>query len=219
MSRHAPFAVLLVIAVAPMAQAGSTEQREYSVLLNGKDAGHSTLIIVQEDDGRVHIRGTVTVKAQQLLVIPYSFTMETDEWWQAGKLVKLTALTVENGKKTEVNAQSQGDKLVVGVNSQYRAVSGDVWPTSFWKLADRRFQNNVVPILESDTGKDMAGRLEYVGTEKMNIGGRPEDCFRFRVTGIPSPTDLWFDQYHRLVRQEFTENGQRTIVHLVSRKN
>ena len=33
---------------------------------------------------------------------------------------------------------------------------------------------------------------------------------------VPSPVDVWFDQYHRLVRQEFTETGHRTIVQLVA---
>ena len=38
----------------------------------------------------------------------------------------------------------------------------------------------------------------------------------FRVTGGPTPIDLWFDRYYRLVRQEFTEAGHKMIVQLVN---
>ena len=109
--------------------------------------------------------------------------------------------------------------MLVSVNGQARAVSWEVWTSSFWKLADRRFHNKEVPVLEPDTGKDMVAKLDYVGVEKQKVGAQVEDCYRFRVTGIPSPTDLWFDRHHRLVRQVFTESNQKTIVQLMSRKN
>lgn len=198
--------------------AGSVEQREYSVLINGKDAGHSQIVIVQENDGRIYMKGSVTVKFQQVL-IPFSFSLSTQEWWQGDRLVQMTSTCLENGKKTDVAAKAEADKVLVTTNGQVRPVPWEIWANSYWKLPDRRFHNNSVPILEADTGKDLVGKLQFVGTEKVTVGSKVEECFHFRVTGPASPTDLWYDQYHRLVRQEFTENGHRTIVHLVSRKN
>lgn len=195
-----------------------TETREYAVLVNGKEAGQSTITIVESDDGKTYMKGTVSVKVAGI-VFPYAFTSETQEWWLKDRLTNLVAVSTENGKKTEVTAKAEVDRVLVSVNGQARAVSWEVWTSSFWKLADRRFHNKDVPILEPDTGKDMPAKLEYVGVEKQKIGGQLEDCYHFRVTGIPSPTDLWFDRHHRLVRQEFTEKNQKTIVQLMSRKS
>ena len=164
------------------------------------------------------MKGTVSVKVSGL-VFPYTFASETQEWWLKDRLTNLVAVTTENGKKTEVSAKAEVDRVLVSVNGQARAVSWEVWTSSFWKLADRRFHNKEVPVLEPDTGKDMVAKLEYVGAEKQKIGGQLEDCYHFRVTGIASPTDLWFDRHHRLVRQEFTEKNQKTIVQLMSRKS
>ena len=216
---------ILAFAFAAMAHSlmsnslrASTETREYTVLVNGKECGHSTIVIVDSDDGKTYMKGTVTVKVPGV-VFPYSFTSETQEWWLKDRLTNLSAVSTENGKKTEVSAKAEVDRVLVAVNGQTRAVTWEIWTASFWKLADRRFHNKEVAILEPDTGKDMVGKLEYVGSEKKKVGTQVEDCYHFRLTGIPSPTDLWFDRHHRLVRQEFTESNQRTIVQLMSRKN
>ena len=87
------------------------------------------------------------------IVFPYAFASETQEWWLKDRLTNLVAVTTENGKKTEVTAKAEVDRVLVSVNGQARAVSWEVWTSSFWKLADRRFHNKDVPLLEPDTGK------------------------------------------------------------------
>lgn len=211
------FAIVGWILVGTAAvRAGSSEQREYSVLVNGKDAGTSTLTILVEDDGREYVKGAVAVKFQALLV-PVTFVSEVQEWRRDGRITHLKALTNDNGKKTEVSVKAEVDKLLVAVNGQVRPVTWEAWTNTYWKLADRRFHNAAVPILEADTGKSLVGRLEFVGAEKLTVLGRPEETFRFRVVGIPVPVELWYDRHHLLVRQEFVESGVRTIVHLVRR--
>jgi hypothetical protein len=109
-----------------------------------------------------------------------------------------------------------GQELRVRVNGKNAsAMRPDVWTSSYWKLADKKFHNNQVPILDADSGTVNNGQLQYVGTETLKVGAKAEECFRFRVTGIPVPIDLWFDRFHRLVRQEFTESGHKTIVQLL----
>jgi hypothetical protein len=216
---HLLFAIAALFAgpLVEQTRAG-TETREYVVLVNGKEAGQSTIVIVDADDGKTYMKGTVSVKIPGI-VFPYSFASETQEWWLRDRLTNLVAVTTENGKKTEVAAKAEVDRVLVSVKGQSRAVSWEVWTSSFWRLADRRFHNKDVPVLEPDTGKDMLARLEYIGSERLKVGAQIEECFRFRVTGIPSTTDVWFDKHHRMVRQEFTESNQRMIVQLMSRRN
>ena len=103
-----------------------------------------------------------------------------------------------------------------GVNGLDRYIKPETWPNSYWKLADARFYNKQIPILECDTGKEFTCQLKYVDSQNLKVGKDVQECYHFRVSAAPGPVDLWFDRYHRLVKQEFTESGHKTIVQLVT---
>jgi len=214
--RFSIFAILIASLIVQPLRAG-TETRDYAILVGGKEAGHCTIVITDSDDGKSFMKAVINVKVPGIF-FPYAYSAEIQEWWLKDRLTNVIALSTENGKKTAVSAKAEADRIVVSVNGQSRAVTWEVWTAGFWKLADRRFHNKDVPILEPDTGKDMVGKLEFVAKEKQKVGAQMEDCYHFRVTGIPSPTDLWFDVHHRLVRQEFTESNLKTIIQLMHRK-
>jgi Family of unknown function (DUF6134) len=207
--------VLVAWSVYPV-WADNTEQRDYEIRVDGKPAGKSRLTIADKDDGttRVNASGKVEVKLLGLTV--YSYTVTSSETWKAGQIVELKCSAVEDGKKTDVDAWQAGQELRIRVNGKNsNAVRADVWPSSYWKLADKKYHNNGIAILDADTGREQDGQLRYIGTEAITIGARARDCYHFSVTGIPIPIDLWFDKHHRLVRQEFTESGHKTLVQLL----
>ena len=197
--------------------AGDTEQRDFAILVDGKEAGQSRITITVGSDGTTVVAGHAQVKISQLL-IHFTFNVESTEWWKNGKLIGLKASTVENGKRTEVTAASDGAQLKVTLNGQERLGSVEAWTSTFWKLADARYHNKSVPILEPDTAKEFTGQLQYIGTEQLTLLNQPQSCYHFRVTGGSYPVDVWFDRYHRLVRQEFTDSGHKTIVQLIAVK-
>ncbi len=197
----------------PAARAEDREERYFSIFVDGKEAGQSRLQLVQQKDGSAYMSATAKVEIKGFF--SYSWNIDAEEWWKDGKLVALKARSVEKGKQTDVAIGNDGKQLVLNVNGQLRNLGPEVWTTSYWKLADARFHNNKVPVVETDTGKDFVGQLRFIDNEQLTIGGKLQKCFHFRVEG-PVPTDLWFDEYHRLVRQEFTEAGHRTIVQLNS---
>jgi hypothetical protein len=194
------------------AAAADVEHRDYVIFVDGKEVGQSHFTINQQDDGGTYVRASAKVEIRGLF--KYVYAVESQEWWKAGKLVGLKVQSNENGKKTDVLVAVGGDQLKLNVNGQERALRPDVWTTSYWKLADAKYHNKQVPVLDGDTGKEYAGQLQFVATEQLKVAGQPQETFHFRVTGIPNTTDLWFDRYHRLVRQEFTDLGHRTIVQL-----
>ena len=199
--------------LAGPARATDTEHREFSIFIDGKDAGMSRMTLIQEDDGTTYVSASGTVELQRLFA-RFKYTVDSQEWWKGGRLVGLKTTSTENGKRTDVTAAVSGEQLRVSVNGQESGVRPDVWTTSYWKLADTRFHNKPVPVLDVDTGKEYAAQLQFVATEQLKVGGQTQDCYRFRVTGAANTSDLWFDRYHRLVRQEFTESGHRVIMQL-----
>ena len=132
-----------------------------------------------------------------------------------GKTRKEAKGKTEDGKTTAVAATADGKQLHLQINGKAAGtISPEVWASSYWKLADKKFHNNAVSILDSDSGKEMTGRLEFKGVEPLKVGSKVEDCYFFKVTGIPIEIKLWFDKHHRLVRQEFREKGCDTIIQL-----
>lgn len=196
--------------------ADDTEHREFSVFIDGKEAGASRVTLVQKNDGMTYMSAILDVKFRHLLIAEYAIKIETQEWWKEGRLIGMKTKTVDNGKKTEVAVAPDGDQLRLTINGMNRVIRPDIWTNSFWKLADARFHNKQVPILEVDSGKDFVSDLKYIETQQLKVGNQLQDCYRFRITSSIGPIDLWFDRYHRLVRQEFMESGHKTVVQLVN---
>ena len=61
---------------------------------------------------------------------------------------------------------------------------------------------------------DMTGKLTYVATEKHRVAGQEVTLNHYRITGSLN-VDLWYDGNERLVRQEWMEQGHKTIMVLV----
>ena len=208
-------AFVALLAPAAQLRADDEESREFTVFVDGKDAGNSRMKLIQKADGTSYMSSTVDVKFRHLLVLDYTLKIDTQEWWKEGKLIGMKTTCAENGKKTEVTVAVDGKQLRLRVNGQERQIKPDVWTTSFWKLADARFHNKQIGILEVDTGKEFNCELKYMGADKLKVAGDFQECYHFRVSAAPGPVDLWYDRYHRMVRQEFTESGHKTIVQLI----
>jgi hypothetical protein len=216
MAGRRALAVLVCLAcLAGPVRASHTEQRHFSILVDGKEVGQSQMTIVEQDDGSVYLSASAKVQVQQF-VVNYSFIIEAQEWWQKGKLIGVKSMCNDNGKRCELAVGQRDNQLRARANGADRVCNPDVWTTSYWKLADARFHNKQVPILALDNGQELAGQLQYVGTKQLPVGNQLVACYHFRVTGAGAPVDLWYD--HRLVRREFTESGHKTIMQLVSKK-
>jgi Family of unknown function (DUF6134) len=217
MARCRRLSILTLVCLISPAWATHTETRQYSILVDGKEAGQSQITIIEQDDGRAYMTASAKVQLKGL-VVNYDFTIEGQEWWKDGKLVGMKALCNDNGKRCDLLVTQQAGQLTARVNGIDRGVHPDVWTTSYWKLADARFHNKPVPLLAANTGQERAGQLQYVGSKQLPVGNQLVACYHFRVTGGEQPVDLWFDQHHRLVRQEFTRSGHKTIIQLVGKR-
>lgn len=207
--------VLLVASFPGSLFADFAQNRDFLISVNGKEAGFSRMSIAQKGDGAF----TVSVQASVELKIffTYRFMLDSTEYWKDGRLVQMKTSVNDNGKQEQVTAAAQNDQIVVrksdGVD---RSAQPDAWVTSFWRLADAKYHNKNVPILESYTAETYTGLLQYVGTEPLRVGDQNVNCYHFRVTGGAYPVDLWYDQYYLLVREEFTKSGQRMAIQLLN---
>src|SRR5437016_4049983 len=129
------FACLLCLAACgPVARA---ETRQFHVTVDGKDAGSYTLT-VQHDQGTSTVTGQANIKVR-VLVVSYTYAYNGREVWKDGRLQSLDSQTNDDGKRFTVAARAEGTGLRVTANGQPRATRGDVWTTSYWRLAPAQF--------------------------------------------------------------------------------
>ena len=200
---------LLAAGAGQRAAADETEVRQFTVQVDGKNAGQYLMTISRRGGGVESMSGQASVKVR-VLFKTYTYNYNGTEHWKNGRLQQLESNTDDDGKRFAVRAVAEGNSLRVTVNGQAHTARPDVWPTTHWKLPPSEHHNKAVPLLDADTGKAMDGHLQYNGVQQLTVGGRPQSCYHFRVTGGPFPVDLWYDGAHRLVREEFTVDGHRT---------
>ena len=70
-----------------------------------------------------------------------------------------------------------------------------------------------VESLDVDTGREFNGTLQYVGPGQLQVSGQALNVAHWRVIG-DRPVELFYDASERLVREEFVEDGHRTVLEL-----
>lgn len=210
-------ALLAVLTAAPLAMAADTEVRDFSVTVDGKRGGQHTMTITRQDDGSVSMTSTADVRLSFLAglrVYRYSYR-GTENWAKDGRLLRLESTSDDDGKRFSVLATAEGTNLRVRVNGQDRMNRPDVWLTTYWRLPGPGQRNQAIALLDADTGKDIVARLQYVGPAQVNVAGQVQNMAHWRLTGGVQ-VELWYDGSERLVRQEFVEDGHRTVLELIN---
>src|SRR5207253_660929 len=158
--------------------------------------------------------GQVDVHVRFALVVNYKYTYRGTETWKDDRLFRLDSTCDDDGQRYTVHAEADGNRLRVTVNGAERAVRPDVWTTSCWRLPPAQYRNAALVLLDADTGREIAGRLQYVGTSKVDVAGQTQECVHYRVTG-GTKLELWYDAQERLVRQESQEQGHATVLQII----
>jgi hypothetical protein len=207
--------VLLTVAVvglAPLARAAEVEERKFVTFLDGQRVGDYHVKITQEDDGSI----SQSSQGQMQLTLPNGaahYRYRGHETWKDGQLQRLDSTSTDDTKQTKVSAtaESQGLRVVVGASE--RMLVGPVWSTTYWQLPPADVRTQKLTLLDADTGRDVHGKLEPLGTGQVVIAGQPVSCMRYRVTGS-TQVDLWYDAQQRLVRQEWSQDNHRVVLEL-----
>jgi hypothetical protein len=195
------------------ARAGDGETRHFTILVDGKKSGDYRMIITGGTDGSVTLSAQSEVRVTLLGIPVYTFSYTGKEVWKAGRLQHFESRGKEKGKDFSVRVDVDGTALRVVANGQEHRVRADAWLTSCWHLPEARYRNNDVVLLGCDNGSDHLSRLDHVGTEQIKIAGAVQTCTHYRVTK-DVPHDLWYDSQERLVRDEWTSSGHKTVLEL-----
>jgi hypothetical protein len=194
-------------------RAADIETRQFVVMVDGKKAGDYQLAITRQPDGTISTSARSEVKVTVLAIPVYTYSYQGAEVWKNGKLQHFQSSGKEKGKEFAVRADLDGTNLNVQANGEQRRVSPDVWMTSCWQLPAAEYRNSNVMLLGCDTGKEIASRLQYVGSEQLTLAGQATTCSHYKVMKDVAH-DLWYDGQERLVRDEWVSSGHKTVIAL-----
>jgi hypothetical protein len=199
----------LIPVTGPRAAEPGTEQRDFTIYVDGDQAGAYSMSIIQRDDGSQIMSASANVRVKYLGGLKvYRYSYRGTETWKAGRLVHFTSTSNDDGKQFTVSAAPEGNDLRLRVNGRDRMVRADTWLTTYWHLADAKFRNAGVPLVDADTGQDLAAQLQYVGARQMNVAGEVQNCTHYRVTG-EAQAELWYDSQERLIQLRSWSDGHR----------
>jgi hypothetical protein len=204
--------IALLAPAGAEARADESEVRDFTVLVDGKRAGDAHMNLSRQEDGTTTVNWDTDITVT-VFFFTYRYTYRGQEVWKDGRLQSLESSCNDDGKRFVVSAAAEGKDLRVRVNSQERLTRGDVWLTSYWEQPDAKVVNQVVPLLDADTGRDLDARVQFLGTEQRGVAGQTLSINHYRLTGKVQ-TDLWYDPSGRLVREEWIEQGHRTVLEL-----
>jgi hypothetical protein len=196
------------------ARAADVETRCFSINVDGKKSGDYKMLIQRHADGTVTLSAQSEVRVTLLAIPVYTFSYRGEEVWKAGRLQHFESSGKEKGKDFSVRADPDGADLRVVANGSEHRVRADAWLTSCWQLPEARYRNNDVVLLGCDNGSDHVSRLDYVGKEQIKVAGQMQTCTHYRVMK-DAPHDLWYDAQERLVRDEWTSGGHKTVLDLM----
>ncbi len=203
--------VLAALCLGVRASAAEVETRDFTVYVDSKKAGDVHMTINRQDDGATSVSCDTDVRVGAIITL-YRYSYRGLEEWKNGVLQRFESKTNDNGKKFTVTASKADDGLHVRVNDVEHSAPADVCLTSYWMQPDAKLANQTIPLLDADTGRDLQAKVEFLGPEKYGAEGQTVQHVHLSGKGVA--TDLWFDDAKRLVRQEWTEDGHRTVVDL-----
>jgi hypothetical protein len=205
-------AILTGLIVVTAVEAGGEERRIFSVTVDRRQGGTNQIVIQSRDDGSTVVtsQADVTVK---VAFVTYRYSFRGTEVYKEGKLVKLSSTTNDDGKKHAVSGEASKEGLALTVDGKNQQIKGEPWLTTYWQLPPEGKRGPNVTLLDADTGKIIAAKMEKIGVEKIAVLGKGTECVHYRLTGGVQ-VDLWYDGADRMVRQEMVEDGHRTIMEL-----
>ena len=118
----------------------------------------------------------------------YSYRHRSRETWQGPRLVALDTRTDDDGEQFAVQAEAEGDRLVVKTAAgEVVDLPGETLPTSYWH--ERTVEAS--QWLDTQSGRLMRSTVERLGEEAVETAKERLSATRYRLEGDLS-CELWY---------------------------
>ncbi len=179
------------------------DQISFEVLRKGKPFGDHILSFDKAEDGTLQVTTDVDLKAGLGPITVFRYSLDSTEKWQDGKLVSLSGQTNDDGDRTSVDADREGDTLTIDGTAYTGEAPADIIPSSHWNI--KQMYSDVM--LSTEDGELLDIKVEQIGRDNVMIGGQSVPADHYRLTSDIT-VDLWYDDAGRWVKLAFEARGQ-----------
>lgn len=207
-----PTLALVANSAEPDAVVVEQETRTFRASVDGRERGRLVMLFTKRDDGTETVRGDAELNFN-FVVYRYRYTSVGTETWKDGRLVRLASESNYNGDKYVLQATATQEVLEYEVNGAAQRTATESLITTHWREPSADKIGRKLTLLDSDKGQQRNGTLEKVGIEKTMIADKEFNVTHYRLRGDVE-VDVWYDEEHRLVRQDSMESGHRMVLEL-----
>lgn len=192
--------VLLLLFLVPLSASadGSPIPREqvlnFSVTRNGGVIGHHRYSIKPRRDG-FEVKVDADIRVEFLTIPFFIYQQRGTELWENGRLKTFDYVTNDDGARHAVKAEAVPGGLKVIVDDRPPALHPDMPPGSLW----RRPPPQAAMMLDPGDGNPTPLKVQVLGTETLNVGGRPVRTVRC-LWDDGLRREVWYDDNHLLVQ-------------------
>lgn len=180
-------------------------QAQYDIFRDGLPVGKQVMQFDRED-GYLKIRADMSLEVRFMMFPVYDFSYQSEETWDNGTLVQLSARIVENDDRREITVKRQGNALLIENPDGTSNIPGPVFTTNHWNAAvtdqDR--------VLNTLTGNLNKVTITNAGQEWVEAEGRKIQATRYIYSG-ELDTEVWYDPQGRWVALQFKASDGSTI--------
>lgn len=177
----------------------------FDVRRNDKPVGFHEVSFLPNGDS-LRVIATFSLEINFLFINAYHYHYRSESVWKDGCLVELNAEIDDNGAKTSIDVQREGDTLRIDGPSGVRSAEFGIFPTDHWHpgvLAASRVLNTI---------KGRVDDVEIVreGEAVTTTGSGNRSATHYRYTG-DLRNEVWYDDQNRWVKMRFEAKDDSII--------
>lgn len=211
MRRRSPGLLLLglftlAFSVPASANTGDDARLEFDVFLNDKRVGKHSFEVV-ESNGVREVLSEANFVYRILFIPAYRYEHRSAERWADNCLLEFDARTNANGERIEVSGERTNSGFRVEMGSEPVELPECVMTFAYWNpefLEQPR-------LLNPQTGEYVDVTVEKVGTETLDVKGRPVNANRYRLTAYEVDLTLWYSNDDEWLALESVAEGDNII--------
>jgi hypothetical protein len=203
-------ALFLPCAGLPAAAAALPTTLDFEVLLGDKPIGTHRFDVDEQANGFLVVRSKASFELRLMGIAVYKYRHQATERWQSGCLLSMSATTRDGGKVLRVAGEMRDGRFQVEGQPQPAAECPSSY--AYWDLERLRFAQQLV---NPQTGKHDAIRLESRGQEQLVVRGESVQTNRHRLYAGGLVIDLWHTLSGDWVQLESTASQRRLLYRLL----
>ncbi|KAA0875694.1 DUF6134 family protein [Nitrincola tapanii] len=182
------------------------QEQNFEVWRNGRAIGTHQLRF-SEENGLLRVDAHMRLHIRALAVFNYHYEYRATEWWQEGRLQRLSVEVNDDGKRESIQAQAEDQGLRVQKAQQQRWLSQDLLTTNHWNPGILEAQE----VLNTLTGEASQLAVERLGMKRLQSTQGELEVQKYRLGAELEDTDTWYDAQGRWWGMEFSARDKSRI--------